>query len=279
MELLNIFEEGSFNSEEEVEKYISEYSMQEVFPHVLNLAKTATVLNCSYEEFLDEVSKILLEDVSIDLLSYMSEIEGLQKFAEAVLISHLISSGKGDFKDNNLLNWDKYYHDICIKVASNSKCLSRQIGSVLVKDKIIICSGYNGAPRGIPHCNERYLIDDKLIELVHDHNVEEIKKLEDLDYKVCPRQFLGFKSSKGLEWCVAGHSERNTLIQAARIGIATKGCKLYMSCGIPCGDCFIEIINAGIEEIICTKLEYYDDKAKYLHRHSDIKIRVFSHLK
>jgi deoxycytidylate deaminase len=52
-----------------------------------------------------------------------------------------------------------------------------------------------------------------------------------------------------------------------------------MDCGVSCGDCLIEIINSGVEEIVCTKLSYYDYKSQYLHENSEIKIRVFEHLK
>ena len=75
--------------------------------------------------------------------------------------------------------------------------------------------------------------------------------------------------------CVAGHAERNALINAARQGVATKGAKLYMNCGIPCTPCLVEIINAGIEEIIVTKLTYYDESAEYLVNNSKLKVRTY----
>ena len=91
----------------------------------------------------------------------------------------------------------------------------------------------------------------------------------------CPRYYFGFESGKGLDICIAGHAERNSLINAARVGIKTKGLKMYMNCSIPCGDCLIEIINAGIEEIICIDETYYDEKSKYLLKHSNLKVRYF----
>lgn len=171
--------------------------------------------------------------------------------------------------------WDSYYYDLCKVVASNSKCLSRQIGSILVRDKSIISTGYNGPPRGIMPCNERLLHDGIIGKELEKRN---IKKTEAYNTNLCPRQVLRFKSGRGLEWCPAGHSERNCLINAARAGICTKGAIIYMFCGIPCGDCYIELINAGIVEIVCTKLTYYDDKSRYLHNNSDIKVRKFEHL-
>lgn len=171
--------------------------------------------------------------------------------------------------------WDKYYLQLCDTVASNSKCLSRRIGSILVRDKSIISTGYNGPPRGIMTCKERLLHDNIIIKELEKRNID---RMEAYNANLCPRQIMGFKSGKGLEWCPAGHSERNCLINAARAGICTKGAIIYMACGIPCGDCYIELINAGIVEIVCTKLKYYDDKSKYLQQYSDIKVRVFEHL-
>lgn len=175
----------------------------------------------------------------------------------------------------NLRKWDKYFYDLCNVIAGNSKCLSRTVGAVLVKDKSIVSTGYNGPPRGVPVCNKRFLLD------------EEIQKEADskgLDYKecakkdVCPRRLLGYKSGEGLEWCVAGHGERNALINAARMGIATFGAKLYMNCGIPCSACLVEIINAGISEIIVVDFNYYDRSSDYLLKQSGLKYRRYIHL-
>ena len=76
--------------------------------------------------------------------------------------------------------------------------------------------------------------------------------------------------------CIAGHSERNALINAAREGVLTKGSTLYCNCNIPCKDCLIEIINAGVSEIVCIDTgSFYDEVSEYLIRFSGIKIRMF----
>ena len=169
------------------------------------------------------------------------------------------------------MTWDEYFLEMCHTVAKNSKCFSRKIGAVLVKDKSIISTGYNGPPRGVDFCNNRHLYDKNL--------AEEYNKKLGFSYKDviprCPRQVLGFKSGEGLEWCVAGHAERNALINAARNGISTKGTKLYMNCPTPCTPCLIEIINAGVEEIIITKEGYYDISAEYLIKNSNLKWRTY----
>jgi len=172
--------------------------------------------------------------------------------------------------------WDKWFYNMCVEVSKNSKCLSRQIGAILVRDKSIVSTGYNGPARSVPHCWERYTIDPALRKMLRERSIDPDDPRQ---HNTCPRQTAGFKSGEGLEWCVAGHGERNALINAAREGIRTKGAKLYMNCGVPCTPCLVEIINAGIEEIIVTKMEFYDVSAKYLLDNSNLKVRVYDHLK
>ena len=57
------------------------------------------------------------------------------------------------------MSWDKYFFELCETVSTNSKCLSRKIGAILVKDKIVISMGYNGPPRGVLHCDKRIFYD------------------------------------------------------------------------------------------------------------------------
>jgi dCMP deaminase len=128
--------------------------------------------------------------------------------------------------------WDLYFLRIAKAVGENSKCLSRRIGAIIVRDKLILSSGYNGPPVGYIHCGEK------------------IKKGETVQ---CPRRRLGYPSGQGLEICPAVHAERNTVLAAAKNGTATDGATLYCYCGFPCKDCLIEIINAGIKEIVCIK--------------------------
>jgi len=177
--------------------------------------------------------------------------------------------------NEKLIKWDTYFYNLCEDVAANTKCLSRAIGSVLVKDKTVVGTGYNGPPRGVPHCGERYLIDPELREYL---KAKKINPDNPKHHEVCPRYTVGFKSGEGLQWCVAGHAERNALINSARMGISTKDATLYMSCGVPCTPCMVEIINAGVHEIVITKLEYYDPSARYLLKESNLRVRIYSHL-
>lgn len=180
----------------------------------------------------------------------------------------------------NPKSWDEYYYNICKVVASNSKCLSRKIGAAIVYDKTIISTGYNGPPRGVQTCDKRWLNDDDMVKKAFKHKIYEDAPIYNNLKGICPRYVpeMGFKSGQGLEWCVAGHAERNAIVNAARLGLhPLKGTKIYMTCGVPCTPCLIEIINAGIEEIIVTAYEnaFYDQSSKYLLEQSKIAIRTY----
>ena len=177
--------------------------------------------------------------------------------------------------DQKKLKWDTWFYEITEKVSENTKCLSRKVGAILVVDKTIISTGYNGPARLIPHCNERYILDSKLIEELERKNID---PSDEKYHNICPRQVLKFKSGEGLEFCIAGHAERNAIINASREGTKIKGSIMYMNCGIPCKDCLIEIIGSGIEQLVVTKLTYYDFMSEYLLKNSNLKCRVYSNL-
>jgi len=117
-------------------------------------------------------------------------------------------------------------------IAQRSKCSSRQVGAVIVKDGSVVSEGYNGSARGISLCQDRN--------------------------ETCRRQKMGFKSGEGLEHCPAVHAEANAIAQAARNGIPTKGCTLYCWCTVPCKNCVGLIINAGIKRVVCLDEPLYD---------------------
>jgi dCMP deaminase len=131
-------------------------------------------------------------------------------------------------------------------VASKSPCHSRQIGAILVRDKSIVATGYNGPPRDVPHCKE------------------------------CPRKAQGYASGEGLHLCPATHAEANCIINAARLGVVTLETTLYMNCIIPCWECMKLLINAGISEIVVDSAEQYHTKAAKLIEHGSPWVREFS---
>lgn len=163
-------------------------------------------------------------------------------------------------------SWDEYYYNICKQVARNSKCLSRRIGAILVRDKRIIASGYNGPAAGIPRCDARWHIDDRF--------KEEYDCLAEKE-GICPRRVLGFKSGEGLKVCVAVHAEENTILMCAKEGISAENTTMYMTCGVPCKECLNKIIQVGVKEIVVTKLDTYDSSSLYLLENSSVKIRLF----
>ncbi|MDO8585484.1 MAG: cytidine/deoxycytidylate deaminase family protein [Armatimonadota bacterium] len=118
-------------------------------------------------------------------------------------------------------DWDEYFMEIAEVVAKRSTCLRRQIGAVIVKDKRILATGYNGAPAGLPHC----------LELG------------------CLRDELGIASGTRHEICRALHSEQNAIVQAALYGVSTRGSTLYCT-HQPCSLCAKMLINAGISRVV-----------------------------
>lgn len=144
--------------------------------------------------------------------------------------------------------WDSYFHSICQALASNSPCLSRQIGAVLVRDKSIISTGYNGPPRNHPHC----------------------------DGPECPRRVRGSLSSQDLISCPSVHAEANCIANAARIGASTIDSTLYMNSIIPCKDCASLLVNAGIIEVVVTEIKYYTKMSKVIFYKGNILIRTFN---
>lgn len=214
-----------------------------------------------YKEITAKQFRIPLRKVTQDMIDAV--VSAAKKFEDA---SYSVD-------ESPTTTWDEYFYNMARQTARNSKCLSRRIGCVMVKDKSILSTGYNGPPRGIPRCDLRWKLDPGFIEKFE----EKVKGKE--TEGICPRYAIGFKSGQGLEICPAGHAERNALINAARHGIKTKDTTLYMSCGVPCSPCLVEIINAGVKEIVVTSLKIYDETTLYLLTQGDLSIRLFSFIK
>ena len=145
----------------------------------------------------------------------------------------------------NRPDWDEYFMRIAELVSSRSTCLRRKVGAIIVKDKRILATGYNGAPTGLAHCDE----------------------------VGCIREKLKVPSGEKHELCRGLHAEQNAIIQAAYHGVSIKDSIMYVTCH-PCSVCVKMIINAGIKEIII-KEGYPDKLAAQLIKESGIKIRFF----
>ncbi len=127
-------------------------------------------------------------------------------------------------KTENRPSWETYFMNITNLVAERSTCLIRAVGAVLVKDKRILSTGYNGAPANLKHCAE----------------------------VGCLREQLGIESGKMHELCRGIHAEQNAIIQAAYHGVSVQGSVIYCT-NQPCSICAKMIINAGIKTV------YYKD--------------------
>ena len=169
-------------------------------------------------------------------------------------------------------SWDEYFYNVAVQAARNSKCFSRRIGAILVKDNTIISTGYNGPPRGIPTCDKRWKLDSDF--LTKYGNLPDGTEVAGK----CPRYVLGAKSGEMMHLCVAGHAEENAILNCARLGIETKGTIMYMTCGMPCSKCWVKIINAGIKEIVVMSYAIYDESTRFLMDNADVKVRLFDFL-
>ncbi|MBI2597862.1 MAG: hypothetical protein HYW50_01565 [Candidatus Diapherotrites archaeon] len=155
-------------------------------------------------------STIPLADITIE---NDSTIKALHK-----KIDDALSSFSGKFERPS---WDQYFIDVAKTVASRSNCVKRKVASVIVKDKRIISTGYNGTPRGVKNCNEGG----------------------------CPRCNEFAESGTKLEECVCSHGEENAIVQAAYHGVNIGGSTLYTTFS-PCLMCAKMIINAGIKRVV-----------------------------
>ena len=113
--------------------------------------------------------------------------------------------------------WDSYFLDIAHVVSTRAKCLKRTVGAVIVKDRQIIGTGYNGPVSGFPHC------------------------------EVCKRGEE--EAGKNYDACPAVHAELNSILLAARNGQRVKGATIYCT-DFPCNNCLKAMINAGIAEVV-----------------------------
>jgi len=142
-------------------------------------------------------------------------------------------------------SWNQYFTSITRMVATRSTCLRRHVGAILVKEKRILATGYNGAPAGLKHCIE----------------------------VGCLREEASIPSGTRHELCRALHAEQNAIVQAAYHGISIAGSTLYCT-NKPCVICSKMLINSGIERIFFDK-DYDDDLADAMLDEAGIEIMRF----
>ena len=141
--------------------------------------------------------------------------------------------------------------DMAVQIGGWSSCFqeNRHVGAIIVKNKRIIATGYNGAPQGIKSC---------------------------ADKGVCLRKEHGIESGTRQELCYAVHAEQNAIIQAARVGCSVEGCTLYCT-HQPCVICAKIIINSGISRVVY-KEGYPDDFSMRLFKEAGVKIEKYDNL-
>jgi dCMP deaminase len=160
-------------------------------------------------------------------------------------VKNIKRNAKREIRTAGRPSWDEYFLDIADLVSKRSTCLRRRVGAVLVRDRRILATGYNGAPSKIKHCSAAG----------------------------CVREKLKVPSGERHELCRGLHGEQNAFLQAALHGTSLKGASLY-STTQPCIICAKMVINAGIREIVI-KGDYPDKMSKDLLREAKVKLRVF----
>jgi dCMP deaminase len=138
---------------------------------------------------------------------------------------------------------DTYFMRMAELVSTRSTCLRRQVGAVVVKEKRVLSTGYNGAPKGLKHCEE----------------------------VGCVREQNQVESGTRHELCRGVHAEQNAVIQAAYFGVSIKDASIYTT-NFPCVLCAKIIINAGIREVVF-KDEYVDELSHSILNESGVVVR------
>ena len=140
-------------------------------------------------------------------------------------------------------SWDEYFLDIAGLIARRATCRRRSVGAVLVKDRRILATGYNGAPTGLRHC---------------------------LDLG-CLREQKKIPSGERHELCRGLHAEQNSIIQAALHGVSVKEATLYCT-NYPCVICAKMIINAGVAKVVFRE-GYSDELSQEMLREAKVEVR------
>ena len=144
-------------------------------------------------------------------------------------------------------DWDEYFMDIAHVVSKRGNCSRRKVAALIVSDRRIISTGYNGTPRGIQNCCDGG----------------------------CPRCASDAPSGDNLGECICAHAEENAIVQAAYHGIAVRDSTLYCILS-PCLMCTKMIINAGIKEVVYETEYHFTGQARALFETAGVVCRQFT---
>ncbi|HUV86298.1 MAG TPA: dCMP deaminase family protein [bacterium] len=161
----------------------------------------------------------------------------------AILLEQLGISETPPVRLRTRKSWDEYFTGIAALVAERSTCLSRNVGAVLVRERRILATGYNGAPAGLPHC------------------------------PFCIRKLSNVPSGERHELCRGLHAEQNCLIQCARNGVSSNGAAIYVYGGTPCVICAKMLVNAGVRRVVATE-KYPDELGLAIMEEAGIETKV-----
>ena len=144
--------------------------------------------------------------------------------------------------------WSEYFMEIAHTVATRATCDRGRSGCVIVKDKQILVTGYVGAPRGLPHCDDVGHLFKKVIH----------------------------EDDKVSQHCVRTvHAEQNAIAQAARLGISIDGATLYCKM-TPCRTCAMLLINCGIERVVCEKKYHAGKESEKMFKEAGVELEILN---
>jgi dCMP deaminase len=147
---------------------------------------------------------------------------------------------------NKRPDWDEYFMDIAHVVLKRGNCCRRKVAALIVRDRRIVSTGYNGTPRGIDNCHEGG----------------------------CPRCASDAPSGEVLGECICAHAEENAIVQAAYHGISVRSGTLYCTLS-PCLMCTKMVINAGIKEVVYETEYHFTEQARSLFATAGVRCRQF----
>lgn len=202
----------------------------------------------TYKDFID------FEEREINnRSSTMQQLDECEKMADHIIYNNstkanlekeIVKLIKENIHKEERPDWDQYFMNIAHVAAQRSNCMKRRVASVIVKDKRIISTGYNGTPRGVKNCCEGG----------------------------CPRCNQVSDSGKDLTECLCSHGEENAIVQAAYHGVSVKESTLYTTFS-PCLLCTKMIINAGIREVVYNESYPMNDTSFKLLKQAKVSVR------
>jgi dCMP deaminase len=142
------------------------------------------------------------------------------------------------------VSWDEYFLQIATLAATRSTCLRRNVGCVLVRDRHVLATGYNGVPAKAPHCAD----------------------------KGCLRQERNIPSGQRMDICRAVHAEANAIAQCAKLGVCVQGATAYVTV-TPCSKCAALLVQAGVIAVVSSGV-YPDEDTKAILEEANVTVKI-----